>query len=432
MKNLCWRGKALKKLTFSNRFKSSGRNSSGSITIFHRGGGVKKLQRRIDFRRNTFESGTVERIEYDPNRSSRIALVRWSGNYHQSALLKQSKHHDFESSIFQKQEIEVALARPKVQVQKTSIEAKIPDKLFPEGVSLKDLHYAPAIRQYFSYILASSKLKPGDKITNIFSNTVAFTEAKSKSVRLGKTTLKLSDRFLLPKENQKSKAYPQSQDHLSNKLNYMLRTLELQNGCLEDASVTDIQKTTISSILDDSRERPRAFEINYRSSLLNQPPNSIMATVTSQSGSSAPLWYAPLGSVLHNIELYPGNGGKLVRAAGTSAQLVQKFENNLCMIRLPSGADKLLDSRCRASFGIVSNESHNTYNLTKAGQSRWQGKRPIVRGVAMNPIDHPHGGGEGRTKGGRPSVSPWGKPTKSSYRKKRKIILRHKSRRLAF
>nr|YP_009755796.1 ribosomal protein L2 [Gonatozygon brebissonii]QIQ23074.1 ribosomal protein L2 [Gonatozygon brebissonii] len=232
MKNLCWRGKALKKLTFGKRSNRAGRNSTGSITIFHRGGGSKRLQRRIDFRRNSFSSGIVERIEYDPNRSSRIALVRWS------------------------------------------------DEKFP-------------------------------------------------------------------------------------------------------------------------------------------PPSY---------ASSAPLAKATLGSFLHNIEFYPGRGGKLVRSAGTFAQLVQKFDNNLCMVRLPSGTDKLLDSRCRATFGVVSNPSHNTEKFKKAGQSRWLGRRPIVRGVAMNPIDHPHGGGEGRTKGGRPSVSPWGKPTKSSYRRLLKQTVLRKQR----
>ena len=129
---------------------------------------------------------------------------------------------------------------------------------------------------------------------------------------------------------------------------------------------------------------------------------------------------ATLGSFIHNIESYPGGGGKLVRSAGTFAQLVQKFEDKgVCLVRLPSGRQYLLDLQCRATVGVVSNTSHNTQKLTKAGQSRWLGRRPVVRGVAMNPIDHPHGGGEGRTKGGRPSVSPWGKPTKGSRKRRR-------------
>ena len=89
---------------------------------------------------------------------------------------------------------------------------------------------------------------------------------------------------------------------------------------------------------------------------------------------------------------------------------------SLRLVRLPSGLEKVIDSRCRATIGIVSNPNHGARKLRKAGQSRWLGRRPIVRGVAMNPVDHPHGGGEGRTKGGRPSVSPWGKPTKAGFR----------------
>nr|ACF86952.1 unknown [Zea mays] len=105
----------------------------------------------------------------------------------------------------------------------------------------------------------------------------------------------------------------------------------------------------------------------------------------------------------------------MVRAAGTYAKVVQE-PGAKCVLRLPSGAEKAVDSRCHATIGIVSNPSHGTRKLRKAGHSRWLGRRPVVRGVAMNPVDHPHGGGEGRTKGGRPSVSPWGKPTKAGYR----------------
>ncbi|CAN6455913.1 unnamed protein product [Victoria cruziana] len=108
-------------------------------------------------------------------------------------------------------------------------------------------------------------------------------------------------------------------------------------------------------------------------------------------------------------------GAKLARAAGTFAKIMKEPAPQ-CLVRLPSGVEKLIDSRCRATIGIVSNPNHGARKLRKAGQSRWLGRRPIVRGVAMNPVDHPHGGGEGRTKGGRPSVSPWGKPTKAGFR----------------
>ena len=140
-------------------------------------------------------------------------------------------------------------------------------------------------------------------------------------------------------------------------------------------------------------------------------------TFYQKPGNSIPLYNIAIGTFIYNIEINPGQGGKLVKAAGTFAQLVQQFQNtNQCLIRLPSGITKLLDSRCQATIGTVSNIGHAMRKLTKAGQNRWLGKRPVVRGVAMNPVDHPHGGGEGRTKGGRPSVSPWGKPTKGGFK----------------
>ena len=130
--------------------------------------------------------------------------------------------------------------------------------------------------------------------------------------------------------------------------------------------------------------------------------------INDRFSKSLPLKMLPLGSFLYNIEAQPGLGGQLVRSAGTYAQLVKKTEKH-AILRLPSGAIKQVNSECKASIGIVSNSSHFTRKLSKAGQTRWLGIRPTVRGVAMNPIDHPHGG---RTNGGRPSVSPWGKPTK--------------------
>jgi len=122
-----------------------------------------------------------------------------------------------------------------------------------------------------------------------------------------------------------------------------------------------------------------------------------------------------MGTWVHDIELRPGQGAKMARAAGTYCKII-KVEGSQCLVRLPSGGEKLIDSRCRATVGIVSNPDHGAQKLRKAGQNRWLGWRPVVRGVAMNPVDHPHGGGEGRTKGGRPSVSPWGKPTKGGFK----------------
>ena len=134
-----------------------------------------------------------------------------------------------------------------------------------------------------------------------------------------------------------------------------------------------------------------------------------------QVGNCIPLADICIGTWVHDIECHPGQGAKLARAAGTFAKIMKEPAPQ-CLVRLPSGVEKLIDSRCRATIGIVSNPNHGARKLRKAGQSRWLGRRPIVRGVAMNPVDHPHGGGEGRTKGGRPSVSPWGKPTKAGFR----------------
>jgi large subunit ribosomal protein L2 len=254
MKNSCWKGKPLKQLTFSLKKASAGRNSTGRITVFHRGSHAKRLQRRIDFQRNTSLTGKVERIEYDPNRSSWIALVRWYSG------------------------------------------------------STQPQHQRASTR--FTYILACDKLKTGSPVMN---NVHSF-------------------------------------------------------GNLEQAL-----------------------------------------------GNCVQLAYIPVGTLIHNIEWNPGQGAKFVRAAGTFAQLIQKHEATV-RLRLPSGALASINSKCRATIGIVSNENHGKRNLRKAGQSRWLGRRPVVRGVAMNPVDHPHGGGEGRTKGGRRSVSPWGKPTKGGFK----------------
>ncbi|KUP04788.1 50S ribosomal protein L2 [Bacillus coahuilensis p1.1.43] len=128
-------------------------------------------------------------------------------------------------------------------------------------------------------------------------------------------------------------------------------------------------------------------------------------------GNALPLINIPVGTVIHNIELKPGKGGQLVRSAGTSAQVLGK-EGKYVLVRLNSGEVRMILSACRATVGQVGNEQHELINIGKAGRSRWLGKRPTVRGSVMNPNDHPHGGGEGRTPIGRKSpMSPWGKPT---------------------
>ncbi|MCL0100418.1 50S ribosomal protein L2, partial [Peptococcaceae bacterium] len=126
-------------------------------------------------------------------------------------------------------------------------------------------------------------------------------------------------------------------------------------------------------------------------------------------GNALPLANIPVGTIIHNIELYPGHGGQLVRSAGTSAQLMAK-EGKYATIRLPSGEMRLVLQTCRATIGQVGNIDHENITIGKAGRSRWLGIRPAVRGSAMNPVDHPHGGGEGKAPIGRHPVTPWGKP----------------------
>lgn len=128
-------------------------------------------------------------------------------------------------------------------------------------------------------------------------------------------------------------------------------------------------------------------------------------------GNAKMLKDMPVGTVIHNVEMRPGKGGQLARSAGTYAQLLAK-EGTYCHVRMPSGEIRLIKAECKATIGQVSNQEHENIKIGKAGRARWKGVRPTVRGVAMNPIDHPHGGGEGRTSGGRHPVTPWGVPTK--------------------
>ncbi|MBV44746.1 MAG: 50S ribosomal protein L2 [Rhodobiaceae bacterium] len=216
--------------------KKAGRNNKGRITARRRGGGHKRLYRKIDFKRNKLDiSAVVEKIEYDPNRSAFIALI---------------KYDDGE----------------------------------------------------YRYILAPQRLSVGDKV--------------------------------------------------------------------------------ISG--EESDIKP---------------------------GNSLPMTKIPIGTIIHNIEMKPGKGGQLVRSAGTFAQLVGR-DQGMAIIRLTSGEQRLLPANCYATIGAVSNPDNSNTKLAKAGRNRWKGKRPSVRGVVMNPVDHPHGGGEGKTSGGRHPVTPWGVPTK--------------------
>ena len=229
-----WTGKPVKSLT-AGLSKKGGRNNTGRITMRRKGGGHKAKYRIIDFKRNNTESATVDRIEYDPNRSSYIALITYT-----------------------------------------------------DGTK--------------SYILAPKDLKAGDQVIS----------GEKKEIRIG--------------------------------------------NCM-------------------------------------------------------PMSDIPVGIDIHNIELKIGSGAQLARSAGSSTQIVGKADGYVA-IKLPSGEQRKVREECRATIGVLSNIDKKNQKLGKAGRKRWLGVRPSVRGVAMNPIDHPHGGGEGKTSGGRDPVTPWGKPTK--------------------
>jgi large subunit ribosomal protein L2 len=146
-------------------------------------------------------------------------------------------------------------------------------------------------------------------------------------------------------------------------------------------------------------------------------------------GNCMPLSSVPVGTIIHNVELKPGKGGQIARSAGSYVQLIGK-DLSYSILRLMSGEVRFVLSTCLCTIGAVSNQDNQNTNLGKAGRNRWLGRRPSVRGVAMNPVDHPHGGGEGRTSGGRHPVTPWGKPTKG-YRTRNnkrtdKLIIRRR------
>ena len=229
------KGKPVKNLT-EGLTKSGGRNNTGRITSWHRGGGHKRRYRLVDFKRRQSGVASVERLEYDPNRTAFIALIKYEGSGE------------------------------------------------------------------LSYILAPQRLAVGDKV---------------------------------------------------------------ESG--KDAAI--------------------------------------------KPGNALPLGSIPVGTIVHNVELQPGRGGQIARSAGSYVQIVGR-DSGYAQVRLNSGEVRLVRQECMATIGAVSNPDHSNQNMGKAGRMRWKGRRPHVRGVVMNPVDHPHGGGEGRTSGGRHPVTPWGKPTK--------------------
>jgi large subunit ribosomal protein L2 len=168
---------------------------------------------------------------------------------------------------------------------------------------------------------------------------------------------------------------------------------------------------------------PLGMEVGRK--VMSGPQADILA------GNSLPLKNIPAGTVVHNVELKPGKGGQMARSAGTQAQLVSK-ESGIALLKLPSGEVRRVQLECMATMGQVSNVDHENVSLGKAGRTRWLGKRPHNRGVSMNPVDHPHGGGEGKTSGGRHPVTPWGQPTRGFKTRNNKRtdqwIVTHKSK----
>ena len=149
-------------------------------------------------------------------------------------------------------------------------------------------------------------------------------------------------------------------------------------------------------------------------------------------GNAMPLKSIPIGTIVHNVELKPGKGGQIARSAGAYVQFIGR-DQGYALLRLKSGEVRMVRAECMATIGAVSNSDHMNTNTGKAGRSRWKGRRPVVRGVVMNPVDHPHGGGEGRTSGGRHPVTPWGKPTKGKRTRSNKssdrLIVRSRHKR---
>ena len=183
-----------------------------------------------------------------------------------------------------------------------------------------------------------------------------------------------------------------------------------------------IKGKVIDIVHDPARTAPIAevkFENGEKKFIL--APESIQIDDEIECGISAPIKFGntlplaniPEGTLVHNLELKPGKGGQLIRSAGVAAQILGK-EDKYVLIRLASGEVRKILGVCRATIGTVGNEDHGLVSLGKAGRNRWKGVRPTVRGSVMNPNDHPHGGGEGRTSGGRHPVTPWGKPTKGA------------------
>nr|QKO27810.1 ribosomal protein L2 [Chorigyne cylindrica] len=484
-------GRALRHFTLSTG-KSAGRNSSGRITVFHRGGGSKRLQRKIDLKRSRSSIGIIERIEYDPNRSSRIALVRWI----EGVLLRRQRKYNtidefapprkiLESTtatifcLFSFSSLPSPLAKgetaslslsfgssfgfPRIAVagaKPAFFALRMREKLIGKHLfSLCEIrkwrtHWAHRIKRKAALSWRSlrqqetlglvgaaehNESKPkADQGRRLLSQVLAY------ALCSGRPSYQNASRSfykaLHPVEASRFGSLPAKPIGEGPKngvckvdrapVTYILASHQLEAGKM--VMNCDWSKPSKSGFLQPAQNAHLRLRFQDLVRTANKgrveggsqlaaswprPPATRyeILDLNSQEGNCMPLAHIRMGTWVHDIEWHPGQGAKLARAAGTYAKIMLEPAPK-CLVRLPSGVEKLIDSRCRANIGIVSNTNHGARKLRKAGQSRWLGRRPIVRGVAMNPVDHPHGGGEGRTKGGRPSVSPWGKPTKAGFR----------------
>ncbi|RCV10879.1 hypothetical protein SETIT_2G143900v2 [Setaria italica] len=417
---------ALKRLTLSSS-KTAGRNSSGRITSFHRGGGAKRLQRKVDVKRSTSSLGIVERIEYDPNRSSSIALVRWVQGVHfrrpkipqepstESQILESTTADisgrfslaPLSGRVHKEKEASSALYSSASSALYSSLgNGDVPSVNTGASMSLPRIALAGAKPTFFAQVRGNEEGKQTFSLSGIqkwATDDVLWAQRMKRQAALSW------------QNDLKKKPSPQAQAN-------RFSTLAAKSIGTSKGPKAKVDCVPVSYILASHHCVPGSTVMNYDSSKPSKSSASSSSAnqfdiidLNSKVGNCIPLANARIGTWVHDIECRPGQGGKMVRAAGTFAKVVQE-PGAQCVLRLPSGAEKIVDSKCRATIGIVSNPSHGTRKLRKAGNSRWLGRRPVVRGVAMNPVDHPHGGGEGRTKGGRPSVSPWGKPTKAGYR----------------
>jgi large subunit ribosomal protein L2 len=318
-----WKGRPVKTLT-EGLTKKGGRNNTGRITMRRKGGGAKRLYRIVDFRRNKMDvSATVERIEYDPNRTAFIALVKYDDGEQAYVLAPQR----------------LAIGDKIISAAKADIKPgnAMPFSGMPIGTIIHNIEMKPG---------------KGGQIARAAGTYAQFVgrDGGYAQIRLSSGELRL-----------------------------------VRQECM----------ATVGAVSNPDNS------------------NQNFGKADIKPGNAMPFSGMPIGTIIHNIEMKPGKGGQIARAAGTYAQFVGR-DGGYAQIRLSSGELRLVRQECMATVGAVSNPDNSNQNFGKAGRMRHKGIRPSVRGVVMNPVDHPHGGGEGRTSGGRHPVSPWGKPTKGA------------------